>query len=181
MRLRKNKIRLLLLFISVLIFSQTTYSQTATKKENIMAAYIYNFIKFFEWPDSNKGNDLIISVIGKSDIAESLSSLAEKTTLPGRNIIVKEISNMAQLGKTSVLFIATKSEKTLREIKYNLPMNGLLTLSYAKGFAEKGVGINFIDMGDKIKFEINRKVLETNGIATGSRILALAAKIYDSY
>jgi hypothetical protein len=54
----------------------------------------------------------------------------------------------------------------------------ILTVSDTKGFAEKGVLINFYMMGDKIKFEINEKAVHESGLVMSYRLLNLARIVH---
>lgn len=147
------------------------------KSETVMAVYIYNFTKFLKWT-TNNSESFYISVLGKSKIREPFSKIAEKEKINGKNIIIEEIKDLNQLKYGSVLFISTNDDSMLPAILKKTAMNNILTVSASKGFAYKGVCINFIIAADEMKFEINQKAMEEAGITPNTRLLSLALKIY---
>lgn len=142
-----------------------------------MAVYLYNFTKFLEWPNNDSGT-FHISVLGKSKIIEPLLRIAEKEKVNGKNIIVDEIKDLSQLKNGGILFIAQENENMLPAIIKRTAGKNIITVGNSKGFADKGVCINFILAGDKMKFEINKKAIEEAGIIPNTRLLSLALKVY---
>jgi hypothetical protein len=169
------------LFIITLLFAPLFYLfaqiNDGIKSETVMAVYIYNFTKFLEW-SSNDSDLFYISVLGKSNILEPLSKIAEKEKINGKNIVINEIKDLNNLKYGSVLFISTNDGSVLPSILKKTANKNILTVSASKGFADKGVCINFIVAEDKMKFEINQTAIEEAGIIPSTRLLSLALKIY---
>lgn len=159
-------------------FNLTAQVSDGVKYENVMAVYMFNFTKFLEWTGSDQ-EYFNITVLGKSKITEPLRKIAEKENVSGKKIIVGEIKDIGQLKKCNMLFISTDDEDLVLAIIKKTAENKLLTVSNAKGFAEKGVCINFIMTEEKMKFEINRRAIEKTGIVVNSRLLSLAVKVYN--
>lgn len=156
----------------------TAQINDGVKYENVMAVYMFNFTKFLEWTHSDQ-EYFYITVLGKSKIIEPLRKIAEKENISGKKIIVEEIRDINQLRKCNMLFIATDDEVMIPVIIKKMVENQFLTVSNAKGFAEKGVCINFIVADEKMKFEINRGAVEKTGVVINSRLLSLAVKVYN--
>lgn len=150
---------------------------SGAKYENVMAVYIYNFTKFLEWGNNDEEN-FHIAVLGKNKIAEPLYKIAEKENVNGKKIIVDEIKDISQLKKCSMLFISTEDDNLLPAILKRTAEKKIITISNARGFADKGVCINFVIADEKMKFEINRSAIEQLGIIPSSRLLSLAVKVY---
>lgn len=171
--------KILLCLVVASIFSRNVYSQeSGAKVENIYAVYIYNFTKFLDWSNDDSDN-FQICIWGKNKIFEPLSIIAEKEKVKGKKIIVKEINDFKNLESCKILFVSKENENQLNDILKKIKGSKTLLVTDLNGFAEKGAGVNFIRTGEKIKFEINKKILEENGIVPSSRLLAIAAKVYD--
>jgi len=148
------------------------------KYENVMAVYIFNFTKFLEWKNDNP-ECFYIWVLGKSKITEPLIKIAEKENVNGKKLIIEEIKDVDKVKKCGVLFISNEDESILPSILKKTMEKNILTVSNTKGFANKGVCINFVLSDDKMRFEINRKAVEESGIIPSTRLLSLALKVYE--
>lgn len=171
--------KILLCSVIAGMFFQNVYSQdSGAKVENIYAAYIYNFTKFLEWSKDDSDN-FHICVWGKNKIFEPLTVIAEKEKVKGKKIIVKETNDFKNLESCRILFVSKENENQLSEILKKIKGSNTLLVTDSDGFAEKGAAICFIQTDEKIKFEINKKTLEDIGIVPNSRLLAIAAKVYE--
>lgn len=172
---------LYLLFLCMVSLSSVfcSYGQSANEnlESQVKAAYIYNFTKFLEWK-TNDSEFFTIIVLGKSSIANSLFKIAGSKKVAGKTIIVNEISDLFNLDLCNILYLASNDDDILSDTLKKIKGKNVLLVTSAKGFAEKGAAINFVQVGDKIKFEINKKVLDEKGIVPNSSLLSLAYKIY---
>lgn len=155
-----------------------TQLNNEAKLENVMAAFVFNFTKFLEWPQLDSEN-FYICVLGKSKLVEPLNKIAEREKVKGRKIIITEIEDLSNLKSNSVLFLATDEENRLYTILRKTSGKSILTIGNSEGLAKKGVCINLVVTDNKMKFEINRKAIEDAGIIPNSRLLSLAVKIIE--
>jgi|WetSurMetagenome_2_1015567.scaffolds.fasta_scaffold250901_2 hypothetical protein len=176
---RKSFLLLLLYIISLSsVFCNFGQSANENLESQVKAAYIYNFTKFLEWKTNDSGFFIII-VLGKSSITNSLYKIAGSKKIEGKTIIVNEISDLFNLDFCNILYLVSDNNDILTDTLKKIKDKNVLLVTSAKGFAEKGAAINFVQVGDKIKFEINRKELKEKGIIPNSSLLALAYKIYE--
>lgn len=171
--------KIILLAVSFMISSFTNLQPTeGVKTENVIAVYLYNFTKFFDWKEDNSEFFTII-VLGKSKITESLFKIASKEKVKGKSIVVNEISDLYSIDFCNILFLPTSNKDVFNDTLKKTKGKKVLIVTNSEGFAEKGAGINFLQIDNKIKFEINRKVLNEKGIVPNSSLLSLAYKIYE--
>lgn len=161
-----------------LISSNTTGQTNSATLENILSVYIYNFTKFIEWPPNNS-NDFKICVWGESDIIDPLNIIAEKEKVNGKKIVIDKVKNISDLYNCNILFMGEESEYSINKILENIKGKNILLITNSKGLAKQGAGINFLQVDDKIKFEINKTALDENKIIPNSRLLSLAVRIYN--
>ncbi|MCG2722708.1 MAG: YfiR family protein [Thermodesulfovibrionales bacterium] len=138
----------------------------------VKAAFIYNFLKFIEWPAANNPS-LKICVIGEdhfgNDIREMLSG-----TVNNRKLSVKNISDYGELKKCNLVFINHSEEDHLAELVNIAREYHIVTIGDTDGFAQQGVMINFYLQENKIRFEINNDAARRSGIRISSKLLNLA-------
>jgi hypothetical protein len=165
----------MIIILPVLCFGQ---SANADLEAQVKAAYIYNFTKFLEWKQTDSEYFTII-VLGKSNVTSLLYKIANKEKINGKTIVVNEISDLYDLGFCNILYLPTEEKDRFYDTLKKIKGKKVLLVTNSNNFAEKGAGINFLQVGNKIKFEINRKVLESEGIIPNSSLLSLAYKVYE--
>lgn len=156
--------------------AQSVSSAAEDMRSRVEAEFIERFTRFVQWPDAGQTADpslpFVIGVIGDTPVRESLLKL-EKGTIKGRPADVREVSSRAGAEACQVLFIAAVDEARLVEILSWTAKRPVLTISDTRGFAQRGVMINFFLDGDFIRFEINLEAARGSGLDIASELLAL--------
>ena len=145
----------------------------------IKSAYIFNFIKFAEWPAGavRPGEKLKLCVIGNDQLYASLSELE------GRRAGEYEL-HVARPGtgenwlSCQVLYIGEQEQRRLVPIIKSLGNAPVLTISDIPGFAERGGGIGLLQRNDRMLFEVNLASTRKAGLRLSSQMLNLAANIF---
>ncbi|OHE55951.1 MAG: hypothetical protein A2Z47_06915 [Thermodesulfovibrio sp. RBG_19FT_COMBO_42_12] len=167
----------IILVLSIAInISSADAQQHKPGEYDVKAAFIYNFLKFIDWPDGafvDEQNSMSICVLGKSPFGSALDFVREEK-INNRKIIVKHYNNIHDLGRCHILFISRSEGEGLTQILENLKGLNILTISDNKGFAQQGVVINFYIEEDKVRFEINQDAANRSGLKISSKLLSLA-------
>ena len=87
---------------------------------------------------------------------------------------IKRFANVNQLRPCHILFISSSERKRIPEIMEKLDGQHVLTVAEMRGFAERGGMINFVSVGNKVKFEINSKTARSQGLRISSRLMRVA-------
>ena len=58
----------------------------------VKAMFVFNFIKYVEWPETTAGNEFSIGVIGESDITAQLQRIAVQKKVGEKKIVVRKLS-----------------------------------------------------------------------------------------
>ncbi len=164
-------------FYIILILSLSGFSfnyQMETEEYKLKAAYIYNFTMYIEWEPSVRRNEFIIGVIDSSPIFQPLEEMAKTEKVNGKKIIIRKYTKLDEIGFCHVLFIPRDCKFSLADILVLNDLKKALTISEKAGYAKKGTAINFIEVNNKLKFEINPNALNSAGIKVSSQLLKLA-------
>jgi hypothetical protein len=172
----------------------------ATEREyQIKAAFLYNFIKFVDWPkeklaDSNE--PIIIGIIGKDPFGNVFAPVKDKED-KGRKVLIKRFKPIEELKKSGekdksllereieslrkchLLFICSSEEKSINEIINLVKDYSVLTIGDMQGFLESGGIINFIMEEEKVRFEINMTAAKRAKLKIRSQLLRLAKRIVE--
>ena len=192
----KTKAYILILMIASLlaIAAPVPADSVKDRKHQIKAAFIYNFIKFIDWPEEKISADsksITIGIVGNNGFLKAFDPIKRKKIM-GKNVVIKPFKEfrkknnsrwkkeIAALKKCHVLFICAyvhEKAETPDELLKAMKDSGVLTIGEMPEFLEKGGVINFIMEKQKVRFEINAAVADRNGLKIRSQLLKLAKRV----
>ena len=146
----------------------------------IESAYVYNFIKFVEWPSDTlkPGGKIHLCVIGNDELHNSLSRLDGRKAGTYELQIMPRIELGSETSTCHVLYIDGQEQHRLVPILKSLADRPVLTISDIPNFAERGGNIGLIYSENKVLFEINLASTRKAGLRMSSQMLNLAANIF---
>jgi hypothetical protein len=148
-------------------------SMAMPSEYQVKAAFLYNFVKFVEWPSAQTG-EVGICVIGKDPFGESLDRAVEGKSLEGRPFAVRRIGEIAEARGCHMLFVGRSESKRAAEIAAAARGLGALTVSDIEGFAGQGGMIAFLVADHRVRFQINAANAAGAGLKISSKLLQLA-------
>jgi len=200
----KTRIYNLALTILVLMAASTAppalAKDTPHQTQQLKAAFVYNFIKFVEWPDEkNMDSDkpITIGIIGSRDSVQAFDPIKHKKA-KGRDISIKYFTDYKRLAKSpesddpiwqqtiaalktcDVLLLCKCNDAHIgdpTEIIKALGSSSVLTVGETPGFLESGGMINFLMEGNKVRFEINLVAAKQAKLRIRSQLLRLAQRV----
>jgi hypothetical protein len=180
----------------ILGFTATLYApdkESAHEVEyKIKAAFLYNFVKFSEWPaDADNKTDLPlrIAILGDNPFGKAFEPVKDEK-LKERTVEIKEYQSMNSLFKDKndaeikriieelkqayVVFISSSEEKNIPQIVKLLEGSNVLTISEVPDFLKSGGIINLIKDAEKVRFEVNPEAMAKNNIKMRAQLMRLA-------
>jgi hypothetical protein len=151
-------------------------------EQDVKAAFVYNFIRFVEWPGRPlppSDHPINLYILGNDEAADATAALDGKT-VRGRKIVVRRVAGVAGIEKCQVLFIgqSVKSQaRAILEAVRNLP---ILTIADFPGFARSGGIVNFVPAEQRLSFEINQVAAERKGLRLSSQLLKVARIVQEA-
>ncbi len=143
----------------------------------VKSAYIYNFLKFIDWPSSSLGSEndpILICVIGKDAMASILTEL-ESFRVKGRPLRVKyAVLDKSPLPSCQVLFLSSSEQRQFKLVLEKLQGRNVLTISDIPGFARQGGVIGFVNETGKVKIEINLAAAQQANLKISAKLLEVA-------
>lgn len=149
------------------------------KEYQVKAAFLYNFAKFIQWPDSafaDEHTPLCIGTIGHDPFGEALDDIAAKT-VQARPVEIRRFEDIQDIDFCHILFINLSEQEQLAPLLARLKGRSILTVSEIEHFAQAGGMVNFVVQGQKIRLEINPLSAEQAGLKISSKLLQLATII----
>ena len=155
----------------------TAHAQSPEVREyQIKAAFVYNFIKFVDWPSEalpQSSDTINICVLRDDPFADALEALKGKA-VKARRVAVRRIEPGRDLESCQVVFIGSSEAKRLPQVMESLQGMNVLTVGEMERFVELGGIINFFVQNNKVRFEINVNSAERAGLKLSSQLLSLA-------
>lgn len=142
------------------------------RERQIKAAFLFNFLKFIEWPES-KSADNVICFLRENTFGDSLTPLTKKR-VRGNPISIVENVTLEEISQCNILYIDDKYEESLDTLLLDVYLYPILTVGEIKHFAFKGGVVGFYREGKRIRFAINTSRAERLGLKMSSKLLELA-------
>ncbi|MEM7109190.1 MAG: YfiR family protein [Bacteroidota bacterium] len=150
--------------------------QTHGQNYQLHSVYIYSFIKYVEWPNTDK-SEFVIGVYGESPVSDHLQKMAETKKAGNKIIKIKNISDLAALSDLEMLFVPDAKADDFEAIKTKLEGSNTLIITESAGLGEVGSTINFIETSGTLRFELNRAAMQKQNLKVSSELTALAILI----
>lgn len=149
----------------------------------IKAAYLFNFLKFVEWPGDTPADPRakwVIGVVGDSPVGGELERLAEGKNVEGRELLVKKFRATDNLRGCHILFVSASEEKHLLAILNALEGSAVLTVADLDNFIAQGGMIQFVTEGNRVRVDIDVGATSRARLKLSSKLLALAQAVTET-
>jgi hypothetical protein len=150
-------------------------------KTRIMAAFLYKFAAYVEWPStafSDPESPIVIGVVGADRIAHELEHAVFGRKVGGRPLQVRRLAHGEAAGDCcQILFIGHGERARTAEMLANARGHPVLTVTNVEVQHPKGSIINFLVTDDRIRFDISREAAERNGLQLRSQLLSVARQV----
>lgn len=147
----------------------------------VKASYLYNFTKFIDWPPQNSDDSQVFTIVvmGKNPFGEDLNPLTGKLVY-NRKVLIRYIRNIEALRECDLLFISADEADNMIDILPALNQRqGILTISDARNFAQRGGMIGFVQQEGRIRFQINNRAARQANLTISSNLLKLALTVLE--
>ena len=154
----------------------------ALTESRIKAAYIFNFIKFVQWPEPSPATPqgpLMLCVAAKDGLRGALAAIEGKQ-VQGRELRVKWGVKPDEVKACQILFVPDGEARGVAELLRAVGTLPVLTIGEPDGFAAAGGGIGFVDRDERVQFEINPAAMERANLQVSSQLLRLATIVGDA-
>lgn len=152
----------------------------ARSEDQIKAAFLLNFARYVEWPDTAfSGADAPIRICTVDDSA--FNTVIEKTIagkiVGSRGLTAWSLDLEALTPGIAchILYVGPSDSAAAKATTTTAFSEAtVFTIANDTGFAQRGGVANFFRKGNKIRFEINPKAANRAGLKISSRLLRLA-------
>ena len=177
-KLKSSKIQVMKkLILSILVISLVKISVGQTEIPRAQANFIYNFTKFFDWPQSEKTGDFVIGVLGSRTLANELTKVTKGKKNVTQNIVVKYFGNENDVTKCHVIYIDALKSKSISNIHTKTGIHCLI-ISNSVVAIENGSIIKFVLEGERLIYEFSKTNALKHGLKFHSKVSEMATKTH---
>ena len=178
---KHSQIKYFKLLLTVTLFLRGVNGIELRAQETDYKAYtlfVYNFMKYVEWPEAQSKGDFIVAILGDSPINKELITLAASKKLKGRNIVIKKCNTFEETIGCHLLYVASSKSSIVKTIKDQTKDKPVLIVGEREGLAKKGASLSFVTMeDDELKFDFNKKEIEQHQLKIAGSLLTLGIVI----
>jgi hypothetical protein len=177
--LRRGLLIALLALVALLATPAKAHLEISAQPEfQLKAAFIYNFMKFVEWPGGGprSPSSITLGVLGRNPFGDALESFRGKLA-KGRKVVVMQCRKEEEARQCDILFISESEKPRLDRILSALQSSNVLTVGDQDGFCDAGGMINMVSVHSKIAFDINFGAAKRAGLHISSQLLNLARTV----
>jgi len=152
----------------------------AVSEYSVKAAFLLNFGKYVEWPETAIGSALDICVLGRDPFGATLDETVAGRTVGSRNVKARRVSDVSQASGCNILFVSRDEQARVDAVLASLAGSPVLLVGEQDRFARQGGMINFVEVDQKVRFEINEAAAKKAGLKISSQLLKLATIVEGS-
>ena len=149
----------------------------AQSEDQIMAAFLFNFARYVEWPENafdRSDMPVNICMLSSKEFGDVVSRTVSGKTVADRSVVVRWTSDLPEATGCHILFIGSEFERSHSDAVAVLDGMSVFTVADQEGFARAGGTANFFRADNRIRFEINPLAAKKAGLKISSRLLRLA-------
>jgi len=169
----------MLLVMTALLLPAQSRAQEAIPEVQVKAAFVFNFIRFVEWPQgafSSENGPMIVGVLGDDEFANKLGASLKDKKAHGRAFEVKKLTSITEASECNVTFVANSEARRATPLADATKRKPILLIGESDDFLESGGVINFVKDEKQLRFDINPQAAEDRKLVISSHLLRLARK-----
>jgi hypothetical protein len=154
----------------VVFISGPVQSQNMSK---FQAIFIHKFTQYIKWP---RGNDkLVFGVLGSSTVSDEMQKLIDIKGV--KNIEVRRLETPEMAGTCDLIFVPSSQDKNFTKVKTSVAGKNILVITESENLAKKGAGISFFIDEGRLKFKLNKSLIEGMNMKVSGSLLGVAVII----
>ncbi|MEA1917934.1 MAG: YfiR family protein [Campylobacterota bacterium] len=158
------------LLFTLMIFAFTVNANVSEDKLKVLI--VGKVAKFISWEKSDNKN-FVITILN-NPFGDMFDKAFKGKKIKKKDVEIKYIDNIDQLGFTNILYISNKDSKNLDTILERVKGKNILTVSGIRGFAQKKGAMQIYFASQKVKLKINLDTAKEDNLKIKSSLLRIA-------
>ena len=136
---------------------------------------MYKFLQNLEW--TSAADKYTVGVMSDPSLLSELKTITSGRSVKGLPVEVLDYQSGNLLDGLHMLFVGAGGMSELDDITRQAVEKSVVIVTETNGSAKYGAGINFVDVGGTLKFQMNLGVLQESNVKASGSIKSLAILI----
>jgi hypothetical protein len=164
------------MIFAVLVTGNALQAQERPMYE-VYSMMVFNFTKYVQWPDHTESGEFVIGIIGNKDVFNTLHGWYGGKPKGGKTYVIKLFKDASEVTDCHVVFIDKSKSSEFEAVNNKFKGKGTLVITDKNGLGERGSSINFKNVDNKLKFELNQKAIESANLKVSGALSSMAILI----
>jgi hypothetical protein len=144
----------------------------------VKAAFMYNFVKFVDWPSASAHREhFVVAVVGEDPFGPLLDQTFAGKKVQDRALLVKRVARPEDAGEADLLFVSSSEAARLPQILSRFEGTPTLTVGEMDNFITRGGMVGFRLEEDVVRFDINLDRVGQARLKMSSQLIRVARKV----
>lgn len=165
-----------LLILATLLFGVRVEAQSPMDESQVKAMFVYNFLKFVEWPvdtSVDAREPFVVVIIGEGATADATERFLESRALGDRPLSVRRVRWDHSLAGVRAAFVVERDAGKLHRVLDAAAAAGVLTIGEGESFTTSGGVIGLLVQDRKVRFDVDTTAAQHARLRVSSKLLAL--------
>jgi hypothetical protein len=179
----KPALLLAALLLAAPLFGVSVEAQTVTDEAQVKSMFVYNFLKFVEWPADASGgakDPFVVLIIGEGATADATEHFLKSKMIGERPLVVRRRRWDQSLAGARAAFVVEQDAKKLRHILEAAAAAAVLTIGESESFTTRGGVIGLLVEDRKVRFDVDTSAAQSARLRVSSKLLALTRVVHSS-
>jgi len=162
------------------VLARAAAAQPATPLETaVKATDLYKFAAFVDWPAAafaGPGDPAVLCVAGDDPFGPVLDQAVRGQRIGARPITVIRLDRVERGAGCHILFVAPSRRQSLADALDKVRGQPVLTITDSSADPSARGMIDFVLQNSRVRFRINARIAEADGLEISSKLLSLAVK-----
>jgi hypothetical protein len=146
-------------------------------RQDLKAAFIYNLVKFTEWPEGAlgpPGEPVVVGVLDDATVHAALRDLLAGKRAGERPLVVRRIDRPAEILSCHVLFVGSRTPAGVADALTFARPTPMLTIGNGAAFLDAGGMLGFEEEAGTLKFVASPDAAARARLTLNSQLLRVA-------
>jgi hypothetical protein len=148
------------------------------REAKIKAAYLYQFIRYVQWPSdafANTGSPIVIGSVGSDPVNQYLAAIAHSRTAGSRELVYRTVTNVTEARACHIVFVSDGADRVpMESIVRDLGNDPVLLVGENPNFLANGGVISFRVENNKIRLQLSTTAASRHQLKISSQLAKLA-------
>ena len=166
------------LLVSITSFGPTTpaMAASAASEQTLIAAFLFNFLKFTEWPENSLGAELTLCT-SKHPAFEELNAIGGRPA-QGKPVKIKRLQLGDSTQDCQLLYLPQEEgAERIRDWLKTVNTKPVLVVSNINGFLDMGGMLVLNNDGKNLHFSVNLDMVRQSSLKLSAQLLQIAREV----